>query len=105
MEFSKNASQLVPIVEKSGKFRDTHYVGTIITETIGEKFTINTAVGTKIMIQITSRDKKVLFAGGTFIVFWLLFILVAQPACTRKIKEQIKKYRTNYCSFKNAMKF
>ena len=31
------------------------------------------------MIQITSRDKKVLFAGGTFIVFWLLFIFVAQP--------------------------
>ena len=44
---SKNASQLVPIVEKSGKFRDTHFVGTIITESIGEKFTINTAVGTK----------------------------------------------------------
>ena len=31
------------------------------------------------MIQITSRDKKVLFAGGTFIVFWLLFTFVAQP--------------------------
>jgi len=31
------------------------------------------------MIQITSRDKKVLFAGGTFTVFWLLFIFVAQP--------------------------
>jgi len=44
---SKNASQLVPIVEKSGKFRDTHFVGTIIAESIGEKFTINTAVGTK----------------------------------------------------------
>jgi len=44
---SKNASQLVPIVEKSEKFRDTHFVGTIITESIGEKFTINTAVGTK----------------------------------------------------------
>jgi len=44
---SKNASQLVPIIEKSGKFRDTHFVGTIITESIGEKFTINTAVGTK----------------------------------------------------------
>ena len=44
---SKNASQLVPIVEKSGKFRDTHFVGTIITESMGEKFTINTAVGTK----------------------------------------------------------
>ena len=44
---SKNASQLVPIIEKSGKFRDTHFVGTIITKSIGEKFTINTAVGTK----------------------------------------------------------
>ena len=44
---SKNASQLVPIVEKSGKFRNTHFVGTITTESIGEKFTINTAVGTK----------------------------------------------------------
>jgi len=31
------------------------------------------------MIQITSRDKRVLFAGGTFIVFWLLFTFVAQP--------------------------
>ena len=31
------------------------------------------------MIQITSRGKKVLFAGGTFIVFWLLFTFVAQP--------------------------
>ena len=31
------------------------------------------------MIQITSRDKKVLFAGGTFTVFWLLFTFVAQP--------------------------
>ena len=44
---SKNASQLVPIVEKSEKFRDTHFVGTIITESVGEKFTINTAVGIK----------------------------------------------------------
>ena len=31
------------------------------------------------MIQITPRDKKVLIAGGTFIVFWFLFILVVQP--------------------------
>ena len=31
------------------------------------------------MIQITSRDKKVLFAGGAFTVFWLLFTFVAQP--------------------------
>ena len=32
------------------------------------------------MTQITSGDKKVLFAGGTFIIFWILFVLVAQPA-------------------------
>jgi Tfp pilus assembly PilM family ATPase len=44
---SKNASQLIPIVEKSSHFRNTHFVGTIITESTGEKFTINTAVGTK----------------------------------------------------------
>ena len=31
------------------------------------------------MIQIKPRDKKVLIAGGTFIVFWFLFILVVQP--------------------------
>ena len=31
------------------------------------------------MIQITPRDKKVLIAGGTFIIFWFLFILVVQP--------------------------
>ena len=44
---SKNASQLVPIVEKSAKFRDTHFVGTILTESIGEKFTIKTVTRTK----------------------------------------------------------
>ena len=31
------------------------------------------------MIQITPRDKKVLFAVGTFTVFWLLFTFIAQP--------------------------
>ena len=31
------------------------------------------------MIQITPRDKKVLIAGGTFIISWFLFILVVQP--------------------------
>ena len=31
------------------------------------------------MIQITPRDKKVLIAGGTFIISWFLFILVIQP--------------------------
>tara|TARA_B100000929_G_scaffold266253_1_gene233802 strand:- start:31 stop:588 length:558 start_codon:yes stop_codon:yes gene_type:complete len=44
---SKNASQLVPIIEKSSHFRDTHFVGTIITESIGEKFTIKTVTRTK----------------------------------------------------------
>ena len=44
---SKNASQLIPIVEKSSHFRNTHFVGTIITESTGEKFTIKTAIGTK----------------------------------------------------------
>ena len=44
---SKNASQLVPIIEGSSRFSDTHFVGTIITEPIGEKFTIKTALGTK----------------------------------------------------------
>jgi hypothetical protein len=31
------------------------------------------------MSQITPRDKKVLIAGGTFIISWFLFILVIQP--------------------------
>jgi hypothetical protein len=44
---SKNASQLIPIIEESIHFRDTHFVGTIINESIGEKFTINTALGLK----------------------------------------------------------
>jgi Tfp pilus assembly PilM family ATPase len=42
---SKNASQLLPIIEKSSHFRGTHFVGTITNESIGEKFTINTALG------------------------------------------------------------
>jgi len=42
---SINASQLIPIIENSNHFRDTHFVGTIITESIGEKFTINAAIG------------------------------------------------------------
>jgi type II secretory pathway component PulM len=47
------------------------------------------------MIKITSRDRKVLFAGGTFIVFWLIFIFVAQPTyqenkkLTKKIQDKI----------------
>ncbi|MBT4128827.1 MAG: hypothetical protein HOE32_09285 [Nitrospina sp.] len=47
------------------------------------------------MIQITSRDRKVLFAGGTFIVSWLIFIFVAQPTyqesnkLNKKIQDKI----------------
>ena len=47
------------------------------------------------MIQITSRDRKVVFTGGTFIVFWLIFIFVAQPTyqenkkLNKKIQEKI----------------
>ncbi len=44
---SKNASQLVPIIEKSSHFRDTHFVGTITNESTGDKFTINTVLGPK----------------------------------------------------------
>ena len=44
------------------------------------------------MIQITSRDRKVLFAGGTFIVFWLIFIFVAQPTYqeNKKLNKKIE---------------
>ena len=44
------------------------------------------------MIQITSRDRKVLFAGGTFIVFWLIFIFVAQPTYqeNKKLNKKIQ---------------
>ena len=41
------------------------------------------------MIQITSRDRKVLFAGGTFIISWLIFIFVAQP--TYQESEKLNK--------------
>jgi len=43
---SKNASRLLPIVENSSYFRDTKFIGTIVTHTTGEKFTINAAVRT-----------------------------------------------------------
>ena len=44
------------------------------------------------MIQITSRDRKVLFAGGTFIVSWLIFIFIAQPTYqeSKKLNEKIQ---------------
>ena len=41
------ASRLVPIVENSNYFRNTRFVGTIITDTIGEKFAISSAIGIK----------------------------------------------------------
>ena len=31
------------------------------------------------MIQLISRDKKILLAGGIFVVFWLLFVVIAEP--------------------------
>ena len=44
------------------------------------------------MIQITSRDRKVLFAGATFIVSWLIFIFVAQPTYqeSKKLNKKIQ---------------
>lgn len=47
------------------------------------------------MIQLISRDKKILLAGGIFIVFWLLFVVIAEPTylenkrAEQKIKEKI----------------
>ena len=42
---SGSASRLVPIVENSNFFRDTRFMGTIITDSGGEKFTISSATG------------------------------------------------------------
>ena len=44
------------------------------------------------MIQITSRDRKELFAGGTFIVSRLIFIFVAQPTYqeSKKLNKKIQ---------------
>ena len=44
---SGTASRLVPIVENSNYFRNTRFIGTIITDSIGEKFTISSAIGVK----------------------------------------------------------
>ena len=47
------------------------------------------------MIQLISRDKKTLLAGGIFVVFWLLFVVIAEPTylenkrAEQKIKEKI----------------
>ena len=47
------------------------------------------------MIQLISRDKKILLAGGIFVVFWLLFVVIAEPTylenkrAEQKIKEKI----------------
>ena len=47
------------------------------------------------MIQLISRDKKILLAGGIFIIFWLLFVVIAEPTylenkrAEQKIKEKI----------------
>ena len=42
---SGSASRLVPIVENSNFFRNTRFMGTIITDSGGEKFTISSATG------------------------------------------------------------
>lgn len=42
---SASASRLVPIIEKSNHFRDTRFIGTIITQSGGEKFTLASVVG------------------------------------------------------------
>ena len=47
------------------------------------------------MLQIAPRDKKVLIVGGVFIVLYLLFVLIAQPAfrenklVSQKIQDKI----------------
>ena len=47
------------------------------------------------MIQLISRDKKILLAGGIFVVFWLIFVVIAEPTylenkrAEQKIKEKI----------------
>ena len=47
------------------------------------------------MIQLISREKKILLAGGIFVVFWLLFVVIAEPTylenkrAEQKIKEKI----------------
>ena len=38
--FSPTASKLIPLIEKSPSFKKTSFVGSIIRESIGEKFTI-----------------------------------------------------------------
>jgi type II secretory pathway component PulM len=44
------------------------------------------------MIEITPRDKKVLLTGGIFVVFWLLFAVVAEPTYlkNKKVEQNIK---------------
>jgi len=42
--YSETASQLVPIMEKSAYFKETGFVGTILREKEGEKFTIRTDI-------------------------------------------------------------
>ena len=43
---SKSASRLLPIVENSSHFHDTKFIGTIVTHSTGENFTINAAIRT-----------------------------------------------------------
>ena len=47
------------------------------------------------MTEITHRDKKIMLTGGIFVVFWLLFVVIAEPTylenkrAEQKIKEKI----------------
>ena len=45
------------------------------------------------MIQTTPRDKKVLFAGGIFVVAWLFFLVVAEPAYleNKRVEQKIQE--------------
>ncbi|MFQ5451123.1 MAG: PilN domain-containing protein [Nitrospinaceae bacterium] len=43
--YSSTASRLVPLLEQSAYFRETGFVGAIINESSGEKFTIRTEIG------------------------------------------------------------
>ena len=40
--FSPSASKLIPLIEKLPRFKKTSFVGSIIRESMGEKFTIRT---------------------------------------------------------------
>ena len=43
--FTSSASKLIPLIEKSPGFKKTGFVGTILRESTGEKFTIRAKLG------------------------------------------------------------